>query len=65
MLAEYPHPVLISHGDSGPAAYAAVVRMLREAVPRASLEVIRGAGHAPHLTNPADMARVVVAAASR
>ncbi len=60
VLADYPHPIVLSHGDNGPAAYAAVVRVFIEAVPATWLEIIRGAGHAPHLTHPAAMAESVL-----
>jgi pimeloyl-ACP methyl ester carboxylesterase len=65
LLVDYPHPVVLSHGDSGPATYAAVVRLFLGALPSVCLETIPGAGHAPHLTHPAEMAEIVLCAAGR
>ena len=52
-------PVLITQGDRSPPLFAAVAARLAMAMPQARRHTFPGMGHAPHLTHPAEYARVV------
>ncbi|RCW45829.1 pimeloyl-ACP methyl ester carboxylesterase [Halopolyspora algeriensis] len=60
LLADYPHPITVSHGDVSLPAYAPVAEMLAATPPRCRRHVVAGAGHAPHLSHPAVFAELVL-----
>lgn len=60
-LASLSVPVLVTAGDQSPAWFAPIVAELVGAIPEAGLATFAGAGHAPHMTNPADYAAAVTA----
>ena len=47
-------PVLLSRGDASPTWFAPIVEALADLLPGAQRHTYEGAGHAPHLTHPAD-----------
>jgi pimeloyl-ACP methyl ester carboxylesterase len=53
-LARITSPMLISEGDESPSWFAPIVGKLTGAIGHAEAHTYRGAGHAPHLTHPAD-----------
>ena len=53
-LANIECPVLLTQGDESPALFRPIVAKLAGAIEGAELHTYRGAGHAPHLTHPAD-----------
>jgi pimeloyl-ACP methyl ester carboxylesterase len=65
LLAGYPHPFVISHGDAGLPTYGPVALRVAAAVPGALRHVVAGAGHAPHLTHPVVFAELVLDTAAR
>lgn len=58
-------PMLLTHGDQSPPFFEKVVDVLRASVPNLRVELIEGAGHLPHLTNPAEWIATVRDHASR
>jgi pimeloyl-ACP methyl ester carboxylesterase len=58
-LASISSPLLITGGDESPAWFAPIVAKLAEAIGHAEAHTYRGAGHAPHLTNPGDYVAAV------
>lgn len=59
LLADYPNPIVISHGSASLPTYEPVARIVADALPRARRHVVEGAGHAPHLSHPAEFAELV------
>lgn len=57
-LADADLPVLLTKGDESPAWFHAIVDRLDEALGRARVATIAGAGHNPHATHPAEYAAV-------
>jgi pimeloyl-ACP methyl ester carboxylesterase len=53
-LANISCPLLITAGDNSPPWFAPIVSKLAAAIGHAEVHTYRGAGHAPHLTNPGD-----------
>jgi len=53
-LASISSPLLITGGDVSPPWFAPIVAKLAAAIGHAEAHTYRGAGHAPHLTNPGD-----------
>lgn len=53
-LARISCPVTLTRGDVSPAWFAPIVARLAELVPHARVHEFPGAGHAPHMTHPAD-----------
>jgi pimeloyl-ACP methyl ester carboxylesterase len=53
-LASIARPVLLTQGDASPAWFRSIVARLADAIDGAEVHTYRGAGHAPHLTHPAD-----------
>lgn len=53
-LASISSPLLITGGDASPPWFAPIVAKLADAIGHAEVHTYRGAGHAPHLTNPGD-----------
>jgi pimeloyl-ACP methyl ester carboxylesterase len=51
-LAKTAVPLLFTHGTESPKLFPAVIAELRKLVPAARVEVLEGAGHIPHATNP-------------
>jgi len=45
-------PVLLTSGDQSPPAFAPVIARLAEALPRAEVVTLAGAGHVPQVTHP-------------
>ncbi len=64
-LARFPHPTLLTDGDSSTPEFAAVVARLARLMPRAERRTVVGAGHVPHVTQPADYARITLEFLSR
>ena len=60
LLAGYANPIVISHGSASLPGYGPVARIVADALPRARRQVLVGAGHAPHLSHPADFAELVL-----
>jgi pimeloyl-ACP methyl ester carboxylesterase len=50
-IRSFAAPVLLTLGETSPPAFAPVVARLAEALPRAEVRTIRGAGHIPHITS--------------
>jgi pimeloyl-ACP methyl ester carboxylesterase len=63
LLAGYPHPLVVSHGEASLPTYSQIVALIVAALPRSRRQVVRDAGHAPHLSHPADFAELVLACA--
>ena len=63
LLAGYVHPLVVSHGDASLLTYGQIATLIVAALPRSRLHVVRGAGHAPHLSHPANFAELVLACA--
>ena len=57
-LARFPHPTLLTNGDTSKPEFPAVVARLARVMPRAERTTLVGAGHVPHLTHPAEYVRV-------
>ena len=53
-LSRITAPVLMSQGDASPPWFFGIVDRLARAIPGASVQTYRGAGHAPHVTHPDD-----------
>lgn len=64
-LASISCPLLITGGDESPPWFAPIVAELAAAIGHAEAHTYRGAGHAPHLTNPGDYLAVVTDFLSR
>jgi pimeloyl-ACP methyl ester carboxylesterase len=64
-LARTGVPMLISEGDESPPWFAPIVAKLTGAIGHAETHTYRGAGHAPHLTDPGDYLAVVARFLSR
>jgi pimeloyl-ACP methyl ester carboxylesterase len=64
-LARITCPVLVSQGDESPPWFPAITAELADAIGPAELHTYRGAGHAPHLTHPADYLAAVTGFLSR
>jgi pimeloyl-ACP methyl ester carboxylesterase len=62
-LAEIDVPILLTKGDQSPAWLYGIVDCLEETIGRARAATIRGAGHNPHATHPAEFATLVAAEA--
>ena len=58
-LAAFDRPVLFTTGDQSPPFFAAVIARLSEAMERAEVRTIAGAGHVPHLTHPEEYVSLV------
>lgn len=65
LLTGYPRPIVISHGSASLPTYGPVATMVAAALPGARHHVVAGAGHAPHLSHPADFAGLVLDTARR
>lgn len=55
----FPLPVVIVQAENDPAVPMAVAEWLRDNIPGSILEPIRATGHLPHMTSPAEVARVL------
>jgi len=55
----YPGPVQLTKGDAAPPWFSVVVDRLAGLIPEATVDVVPGAGHAPHSTHPEAYAEVV------
>lgn len=64
-LATISSPLLITEGDASPAWFAPIVAKLAAAIGHAETHTYRGAGHAPHITNPSDYLAAVTDFLSR
>jgi pimeloyl-ACP methyl ester carboxylesterase len=64
-LAQFPHPTLLTNGDSSRREFAAVVARLAGVMPKAERRTVVGAGHVPHVTHAADYARITLDFLSR
>jgi pimeloyl-ACP methyl ester carboxylesterase len=53
-LARVQCPVLLTQGDQSPLWFRQIVARLAQRIDGAQIHTYRGAGHAPHLTNPDD-----------
>jgi pimeloyl-ACP methyl ester carboxylesterase len=52
-------PVLLTYGDLSPSWFYGVIAKVGENVPEAELQLIPGAGHAPHASHPLEFADAV------
>jgi pimeloyl-ACP methyl ester carboxylesterase len=59
-LATYRKPALLTHGDHSPPEFAPILDRIAAVLPQAERHLYTGAGHVPHLTHPADYARVTL-----
>ena len=64
-LASLDCPLLLSRGDTSPAWFSPIVAKLAGAIGHAEVHTYRGAGHAPHLTHPAEYIDTVAGFLSR
>jgi pimeloyl-ACP methyl ester carboxylesterase len=64
-LANIECPLLLTQGDESPAWFRPIVAKLAGAIDHAEVHTYRGAGHAPHLTNPGDYLATVTGFLSR
>ncbi|MFJ8434919.1 alpha/beta hydrolase [Kitasatospora sp. NPDC094019] len=55
-LAAGPVPITLTVGTDGPPAVRRITGILAERLPAAAVRTITGAGHAPHLSHPAEFA---------
>jgi pimeloyl-ACP methyl ester carboxylesterase len=51
-LRNFEGPVLLTGGDQSPPTFAPVMRKVAQALPRANIVTLAGAGHVPHVTHP-------------
>ncbi|HEU4656666.1 MAG TPA: alpha/beta hydrolase [Capillimicrobium sp.] len=58
-VAALQRPVLLTRGDRSPPFFEPIVDILASTLPRAEVRTIRGAGHVPHVTHPAEYVAVV------
>ncbi|MGH3849797.1 MAG: alpha/beta fold hydrolase, partial [Pseudonocardiaceae bacterium] len=63
LLADYAHPLVVSRGSTSLPAYGLIVELVVAALPRSRQRVVRGAGHAPHISHPVDFAELVLVCA--
>jgi pimeloyl-ACP methyl ester carboxylesterase len=63
LLVGYMHPLVVSHGEASLPTYGQIATRIVAALPRSRRYVVSGAGHAPHLSHPADFAELIVACA--
>ncbi|MEV4613746.1 alpha/beta hydrolase [Kitasatospora sp. NPDC049258] len=59
-LARYPEPVLLTRSDNSPPMFEPVLDRIALALPQVGSHLYRGAGHVPHMTEPAEYVRVVL-----
>lgn len=52
-------PVLLTQGDQSPPFFSKVIARLAEAIDSAEVRTLAGAGHVPHLTQPAEYSSVI------
>lgn len=60
-LRQCDRPVLLTAGDQSPPPFAPVIRKVAEALPRAEVVTLAGAGHIPQVTHPERYVEAVVA----
>jgi pimeloyl-ACP methyl ester carboxylesterase len=60
-LRNFEGPVLLTSGDQSPPTFAPVIRKLAQALPRAEMTSLAGAGHVPHVTHPERYVETVAA----
>jgi pimeloyl-ACP methyl ester carboxylesterase len=58
-LSDFPGEVQVTRGDVGGVLFEQLVERLADLLPGARRDVIEGAGHAPHLSHPDQLARTV------
>ncbi len=58
-------PVLFTQGDQSPPFFSKIIARLAEAIDSAEVTTLPGAGHVPHLTNPAEYSSVISQFAAR
>jgi pimeloyl-ACP methyl ester carboxylesterase len=58
-LSSFGAPLLLTYGDQSPTSRRDKLDDIADVLPRAQRYIFRGAGYAPHLTNPDDYALVV------
>jgi pimeloyl-ACP methyl ester carboxylesterase len=58
-------PMLLTQGNESPAWFRPIVAKLADSIDGAQVHTYRGAGHAPHLTHPADYVAAVTGFLSR
>ena len=59
-LQRFSRPALLTLGDQSPPIFAPVVARLGKALPRVEVTTLVGAGHVPHVTQPAAYAECVI-----
>jgi pimeloyl-ACP methyl ester carboxylesterase len=52
-------PVLLTRGDQSPPFFSEIIARLAEAIDRAEVTTVPGAGHVPHLTHPGEYSTIV------
>lgn len=52
-------PVLLTQGDQSPPFFSKIIARLAEAIDSAEVRTLRGAGHVPHMTHPAEYLSVI------
>ncbi|MFD5465227.1 alpha/beta fold hydrolase [Kitasatospora sp. NPDC127059] len=63
-LGDFNEPVLLTQSDDSPPMYGEVLDIIDLALEKAERHLYRGAGHAPHLSQPEEWVRVVLPRAS-
>ncbi|MFD7640388.1 alpha/beta fold hydrolase [Kitasatospora sp. NPDC059795] len=58
-LSGYPGPALLTTGTESPPWFAAIISRLAEALPRAEVRTLEGAGHVPHVSHPEEFVRTL------
>lgn len=58
-LSRFQQPALVTQGDQSPPFFALILEKIAPALPHARRHTFRGSGHVPHVTHPADYARLV------
>ncbi|MFF2628929.1 alpha/beta fold hydrolase [Kitasatospora griseola] len=56
-LPDYTGPALLTNGTESPPWFPAIISRLGEALPRAEVRELAGAGHVPHVSHPEDYVR--------
>ncbi|MFJ9772264.1 alpha/beta fold hydrolase [Kitasatospora sp. NPDC101157] len=64
-LTRFTEPALLTQSDDSVPMFGAVLDLIDLALPKAERHVYRGAGHAPHLSQPEEWVRVVLPRALR
>lgn len=58
-FSRFERPVLLTRGDQSPPWFPRIIEQLATALPSAKTHVYEGAGHGPHMSNPAEYVEVL------